>query len=181
MTVVAGAGPVTLVHLWLREQVLVLPAGNPERIQSVSDLAGCRLAWRDSGTGSRLLLERLLRDAHVDPAPDRGGVAESHLAVAITVVTGAADAGLCARAAAESVGADWLPVTVEPFELAIRADALEAARGLLAVLDTPPSALGFRRWPATTWVGWARCGPRRDPADGPARSDPVRPGCLLGR
>lgn len=131
--IVAGE-PTVLVHLWRREQGLVLPRGNPLGIRGVGDLAGRRLVWRGPGTGSRLLLQRLLREAGLRPRPDLGEPAESHMAVATTVATGAADAGLAVRAAAEAADADWVPVTVEPFELALRADTLAAAGPLLEAL-----------------------------------------------
>ena len=53
------------------------------------------------------------------PHPELGEPAESHLAVAAAVATGAADAGLAVRAVAESAGLEWVPVVDEPFELAL--------------------------------------------------------------
>ena len=55
-----GGAPVELVHLWRREQGLVVARGNPHGIAGVADLDGRRIAWRPPGTGSRLLLERLM-------------------------------------------------------------------------------------------------------------------------
>lgn len=132
-----GAEPITVVHLWRREQVLVLPPGNPAGITGVRDLAGRRLAWRDAGTGSRLLTERLLTEAGVVAEPDRGVRAPSHRGVAIAVATGAAEAGVAARAAAGYAGLDWLPLIIEPFELAVRDAALPAVQPLLATLARP--------------------------------------------
>jgi len=60
--------------------------------------------------------------------------AESHLAVAAAVATGAADVGLAVRAVADSAGLDWVPVISEPFELALDPAAKEAAQPLLAAL-----------------------------------------------
>lgn len=131
-------GPVTLLHLWRRQQVLVLPPGNPDDVRSPVDLAGRRLAWRQTGAGSRLLLERLLRESGVAASPDHGVTVDSHLAVAIAVASGAADAGLAVRAAAESIGAAWLPVVDEPFELAVRTDRLGAVDPLLTTLANTP-------------------------------------------
>ncbi len=132
----AGAEPLRVVHLWRREQVLVLAPGNPLGISSIADLAGRRIAWRDAGAGSRLLLERLLDEAGLGtPAP--GVTADSHRGVAIAVASGAADAGVAVRCAATSVGADWLPLEVEPFELVLREAALPAAGPLLAALGDP--------------------------------------------
>jgi putative molybdopterin biosynthesis protein len=84
-----------------------------------------------------LLLERLLSESGRTASPDHGIVVDSHLAVAVAVVTGAAEAGLAVRAAAESVGAAWMPLVEEPFELAIRGDRIGAAQPLLLALGSP--------------------------------------------
>jgi molybdate-binding protein len=129
-----GGAPVELVHLWRREQGLVVARGNPRGIKGVADLDGRRIAWRPPGTGSRLLLERLMLTAGCLPRPELGEPAESHLAVAAAVATGAADVGLAVRAVAESAGLDWVPVISEPFELALEPAAKNAAESLLATL-----------------------------------------------
>jgi putative molybdopterin biosynthesis protein len=126
---------VVLVHLWEREVGLVVPRGNPLGVGGVADLAGRRVAWRARGSGSRLLLERLLAEAGVEAAPESGEPADSHLAVAAAVAAGAADAGLAVRAVALSCDLDFVGVTVEPFELAVREEAVDDAAGLLARLE----------------------------------------------
>src|ERR687894_356767 len=77
--------PVVLMHLWKREQGLVVPSGNPKRIRAVADLAEHRVAWRAPGAGSRLLLERLMLQEGIEPRPEDGVQADSHLAVAAAV------------------------------------------------------------------------------------------------
>jgi molybdate-binding protein len=129
-----GGAPVELVHLWRREQGLVVARGNPHGIRGAADLQARRIAWRPPGTGSRLLLERLMLAAGCTPRPELGEPAESHLAVAAAVATGAADAGLAVRAVAESAGLDWVPVLSEPFELALDPAAKAVAEPLLATL-----------------------------------------------
>jgi molybdate-binding protein len=129
-----GGEPVQLIHLWRREQGLVLARGNPHGISRVEDLERRRIAWRPPGTGSRLLLERLMRLAGCEPHPELGEPAESHLAVAAAVAAGAADAGLAVRAVAESAGLEWLPVASEPFELAFDPSARSAVEPLLQTL-----------------------------------------------
>jgi molybdate-binding protein len=123
-----------LVHLWRREQGLVVAHGNPLGIRGVADLAGRRLAWRAPGTASRLLLERLLLEAGIDPRPGFEDAFDSHLGIAAAVGTGAADAGLAVRAVAHSAQLEWIPVATEPFELALRPDAQAAAAPLLDAL-----------------------------------------------
>jgi molybdate-binding protein len=126
--------PVLLVHLWRREQGLVLAPGNPHGIRGVGDLERRRIAWRAPGTGSRLLLERLMRVQGCEPQPELGEPADSHLAVAAAVATGAADAGLAVRAVAESAELEWVPVASEPFELALGARSRRAVEPLLELL-----------------------------------------------
>ena len=43
---VLGGEPALLVHLWSREQGIVVPKGNPLGIRGMADLDGVRLAWR---------------------------------------------------------------------------------------------------------------------------------------
>jgi molybdate-binding protein len=136
--VALGGEPVVLVHLWRREQGLVLAPGNPLGIRGVGDLDGRRIAWRPPGAGSRLLLENLMRRADCEPHPELGEPAESHLAVAAAVATGAADAGLAVRAVAESAGLEWVPVVTEPFELALASASQGTAAPLLELLASSP-------------------------------------------
>jgi molybdate-binding protein len=119
---------------------LVVPRGNPLGVRGVADLAGRRVAWRARGSGSRLLLERLLAEAGVEAPPESGEPADSHLAVAAAVAAGAADAGLAVRAVARACDLDFVGVTVEPFELAVREKAVDSAAGLLAQLHAPSFA-----------------------------------------
>jgi molybdate-binding protein len=131
---------VVLVHLWRREVGLVVPRGNPLGVRSVADLSGRRVAWRARGSGSRLLLERLLAEAGVQAPPESGEPADSHFAVAAAVAAGAADVGLAVRAVARACDLDFVEVLVEPFELAVRVDAVDDAAGLLARLHDPAFA-----------------------------------------
>jgi molybdate-binding protein len=135
-----GDEPVALVHLWRREQGLVLPRGNPGRMAGVRDLAGARLAWRAPGAATRLLLERLLREAGIEPEPARGAVVESHRAVAAAVAAGAADAGLAVRAAAAALDLEFVPLMVEPFELAVAERDVDLAAPLVEALAGPALA-----------------------------------------
>lgn len=130
---VLGGDPAVLVHLWSREQGIVVPKGNPRGIGAVADLTGASLAWRPYGTGSRLLLSRLLRDARVLPASE-GEVCDSHLGVAVAVATGAVDAGLAVRSAATAVDADFVPVEWEDFELAVGPESMRVLSPVLDVL-----------------------------------------------
>jgi len=137
--------PIVIVHLWRRDQGLLLPPGNPRSVAGPRELAGLRLAWRQAGSGSRLLLERLLLRARVEPAAEHGDPERSHLAVGASVAAGASDAGVAVRAVAVALGLDFVPVVVEPFELAVRERALDALAPLVDAarrLHTEIGALG---------------------------------------
>jgi molybdate-binding protein len=137
-----GRRPI-LVHLWRREQGIIVPRGNPDAIDTVEDLLGRRVALRGSGTGTRVLLDRLLRDAGADPAALRGPDARTHLEAAVAVASGLAGATVGLRAAAVRLELDFVPLTWEPFELALPEAALGAAADLLGALESAPAMAGF--------------------------------------
>jgi putative molybdopterin biosynthesis protein len=126
-----GDEPVVLVHLWRREQGLVLSRGNPRAVTGPRDLRGLRLAWRAAGAATRLALERLLREAGIEPELQHGTIVDSHRAVAAAVATGAADAGLAVRAAAAALELDFVPLMVEPFELVVAERDVDLAAPLV--------------------------------------------------
>lgn len=125
---------VALVHLWRREQGLVLPRGNPRAVRGVADLDGLRLAWRGPGTGSRLLFELLLRRAGLTTEPETGPLMDSHLGVAAAVAAGAADGGLAVRASANALDLDFAALVDEPFELAVDERDLDRVAPLLRAI-----------------------------------------------
>jgi putative molybdopterin biosynthesis protein len=140
--VLAGRRPL-LVHLWRREQGIMVPAGNPGGIEGVADLASCTVALRGSGTGTRVLLERLMRESGASPATLHGPEAGTHLEAAMSVAAGVADAAIGLRAAAEAVGLDFIGLLWEPYELTLSEDALGVAADLLSALASAPPMPGF--------------------------------------
>jgi molybdate-binding protein len=134
-----GASPV-LVHLWHREQGLIVPAGNPRGVASVPDLAALRVARRPTGTGTRTLLDRLLIEAGIDPDAISGPTVELHLDVALAVATGEADAGLGLRSAAQPLGLEFVPLLWEPFQVATTRDQSGGVRPLIDALGDAAAA-----------------------------------------
>jgi putative molybdopterin biosynthesis protein len=132
----AGRAPV-LVRLWRREQGIVCRPADADAIRGLGDLPGRVVALRPPGTGTRVLLERLLRHQGLDPAAISGPTAATHLDVALTVAAGAADAGVAVRSAATVLHLHFVPLTWEPFDLALPADALSAADPLRTALTDP--------------------------------------------
>lgn len=133
--VLRGRDPV-LIHLWRRQQVLLLPPGNPRRISDLRRVTGLQVAKRGPGSGTRVLLDHVLTAAGLEPNDVTGPEFDSHLEVALAVAVGAADAGLAVRAAATDLDLDFLPVAWEDYDLVLAGDALAAATPLLdAVRD----------------------------------------------
>ena len=126
-----------IIHLWRRQQGLVVPGGNPGRISGPADLPGLRIARRPLGTGTRVLKDRLLADAGIPPESVSGPDAGSHLEVAMAIASGQADTGLGARAAATAMDLTFVPVTWEDFDIVLPGEALPAAEPLIAALRDP--------------------------------------------
>jgi molybdate-binding protein len=126
-----------LIHLWRREQGLLVPPDNPRGLSSAGDLAGLRVAKRRFGTGTRVLLDRLLREAGLDPDAVTGPETGSHLETALAVASGVVDAGLGVRSAAHDLDLGFVPLVSEEYDVVLPGAALDAAAPLVAALQDP--------------------------------------------
>lgn len=115
---------IRVVPLYRREQGLVTRPGQTPPVRTIAEIAtsGARFINRQRGSGTRILIDRLLRQAGVRPADVRGYQDEefTHLAVAATVAGGGADAGFGIRAAAVQFGLAFTPLAIEGYFLACR-------------------------------------------------------------
>jgi molybdate-binding protein len=127
----------TLIHLWRREQGLLVPPGNPRNITTAADLRQACVAKREFGAGTRVLLDRMLKDAHIPPDSVPGPESASHLEVALAVASGIADVGVGVRAAATALDLEFIPLVWEQYDIVLSADALGAAEPLITALRTP--------------------------------------------
>ena len=157
--------PVVVLEWAWREQGLVVARGNPLRLEGLADLprTGARFVGRQSGAGARLLLDALLAENGIDagalellPAPAR-----SESEVAMSVLSGAADAGLGIRANLGAAGLEFVPLTRERYDLVIgRRDFFEPPfQRLLTFTRTPrfterASAFGGYDTHGTGTVHW---------------------------
>jgi putative molybdopterin biosynthesis protein len=120
---ILGKTPVHLVRLVLRQQGLILAQGNPKGIRAIEDLTreGVAFVNRQRGSGTRVLLDHLLQHGRIDPAAIVGYEREesTHMAVAIAVLSGSADAGIGIYAAARALGLSFEPLTTERYDLVI--------------------------------------------------------------
>jgi molybdate transport repressor ModE-like protein len=130
-----------LMGFALRSVGLVVAPGNPLSLASVADAAarGARWVNRPLGTGTRVLLDEMLAQAHIDPdpLPGYGHCQPSHAAVAQAVASGQADVGLGTEASARAVGLGFVPLVLERYQLVclkseLDSPAMQALRTLLA-------------------------------------------------
>ncbi len=124
------------------EQGIVVAHGNPRRIRDMADFArrDVHIVNRDSGSGSRKLLDAGLTTLSITPDSVRGydTVVSTHMAVARRIQAGVADAGIALRAVAHACGLDFVPVAEHHFDLVIPAEHLDqpAVRIVLEVLQS---------------------------------------------
>ncbi len=113
-----------VVNFCLREQGLLLPKGNPGKVQAVADLKKGHVAIvnRPKSTGTRLLFDQELRKAGIKPEKLPGYEQEvaRHFDVGLEIFSGRAGAGPGIRAVAEQLGLDFIPLRLERFDLLIR-------------------------------------------------------------
>ncbi|HEY8910914.1 MAG TPA: molybdopterin biosynthesis protein [Desulfosporosinus sp.] len=133
---------VTLMNLVYRNQVLIVPKGNPLNIKTLADLVkpGIRFMNRQGGSGTRVLLDYLLQKQGLNKEQISGYDREefTHLAVAVAVASGTADVGLGIQSAAEALGLDYILVGEERYDLAIPQEYLDEPRmkAMIAVIQS---------------------------------------------
>jgi putative molybdopterin biosynthesis protein len=153
-----GEGDWTRVLLFRRQQGLMVAPGNPKGIHHISDLAreDVRIANRQHGSGTRILLDHLLVSNGLSPDQVRGydSVCVSHGDVAMRVLNGFADAALGIRSAAMAMGLDFIPLVEEPYELVYpsRYRGHPAMEALVEMAEDPEwrsrvEAMGGYLWP----------------------------------
>lgn len=124
-----------------RWQGLIVAAGNPLKLTHLGDIVGHRFVNRESGTGTRLILDELLDQQGLKPTDLKGydSTEPSHSAVAHAVASGQADVGFGLASAAEVLGLGFIPLVQEHYHLVCLKATLEtqAAKSLLAALLNP--------------------------------------------
>lgn len=126
------------VHMVTRRQGLMVKPGNPLHIDGVADLLrpDVRFVARAHGSGTRLLLETLLRREGVDPAPlAHGSTGEhTHSAVAAYVASDMADASFGVETSARRFGLEFIPVQTERYGLLVPPAVLES-KGMKRLIE----------------------------------------------
>jgi len=127
---------VSVFHLVLRDQGLILAKGNPKGIKGLADLTGKDVTFvnRQAGSGTRVLLDYLLGKQGLASESIKGYGHEefTHMAIAVDVLSGAADCGLGIYAAARALDLDFLPLEKEQYDLIIPSSMVDSPKiGLL--------------------------------------------------
>lgn len=121
-----------VVHLAMRRQGLVVAPGNPKRLLRLADLARAevRFIHRQPGSGTRLLLQRMLAREGLALDDLRGCDVEelTHAAVAAYVASGLADAGFALEPPARRYGLDFVPMATEHYFFLCTDDTLQSGR-----------------------------------------------------
>lgn len=115
--------PVRLVELAKRQQGLLTRKGNPGGLKGIEDLQRTDLRFinRQRGSGTRVLFDYCLDQRRITPAQISGYDQEefTHMAVAVSILSGRADAGMAIFASARALDLDFIPVAEERYDLVI--------------------------------------------------------------
>lgn len=132
-----------IIRMVIRTQGLIVAKGNPLKIKSLHDLArkGIKMVNRQQGSGTRVLLDGLLKTMAIDPRRIQGYDSGefTHAAVAAFVASGMADVGLGIEPAARQFNLGFCPIIKERYMLTCRTETLaQPAVGELVTLLKGP-------------------------------------------
>jgi len=130
---------ISVFHLVLRDQGLIVTKGNPRAVKGISDLSRGDVTFvnRQAGSGTRVLFDYKLDQQGMEPKSIKGYDHEefTHMAVAVDILSGAADCGMGIFAAAKALDLDFIPLEREQYDLIIPTDMLDLPN-VRAVLET---------------------------------------------
>ena len=115
--------PSVVVNLTHRVQGLIVKKGNPKAVKSLEDLSRQDISFvnRQRGSGTRLLLDHMLKNTNLPNQRIRGYEREeyTHLAVAAAIAGERADCGLGILSAARALKLDFIPLGTEQYDFVI--------------------------------------------------------------
>ncbi|MCP4669008.1 MAG: molybdopterin biosynthesis protein [Deltaproteobacteria bacterium] len=131
--------PVSVFHLVARDQGLIVSKDNPKGIRGLKDLERDDVTFvnRQAGSGTRVLFDYKLGQLGIEPESITGYDHDefTHMAVAVDVLSGAADCGMGIFAAARALDLDFLSMEREQYDLIIPR-ALVDQPNIRAILET---------------------------------------------
>ena len=129
----------SIFHLVLRDQGLIVARGNPKEIKGINDLTRDDISFinRQAGSGTRVLFDFKLEQLGIKGEAIDGYDHEefTHMAVAVDVLSGAADCGMGIFAAAKALDLDFIPMEREQYDLIIPSAMLDIPN-IQVVFDT---------------------------------------------
>jgi putative molybdopterin biosynthesis protein len=134
---------VVLIKGVKRTQGMIIPKGNPKNIQSIADLVRPDISFvnRQRGSGTRVLLDYLLKTAQLDANQVLGYTREmnTHMMVASAVKSGSCDVGIGVLSAANMMELDFIPIGDEAYDFVILKENLDDPRVqiFIKVLKSP--------------------------------------------
>lgn len=128
-----------IIRFIRRQQGLIFEASNPFNIDNIASLSkgGFRFINRQNSSGTRVLLEQLLRNHNIDSSQIDGyGNQEfTHSAVAAYIASGMADVGFGVEAAAKRFNLGFIPIVEEYYLWAYSLEA-EGDQDVQAFIST---------------------------------------------
>jgi len=143
----------SVIDIATRRQGLMVRAGNPKAVFALDDLlrGDLRFINRQNGSGTRLLLEGLLKAQGLDTARIAGFEQGeyTHAAVAAYVASGMADVGFGLEPPARHFKLDFVPLASERYFLLCRSALVDtpAIQAVLRVLRDPAFRQGLNTLP----------------------------------
>ncbi|MBL4764526.1 MAG: helix-turn-helix transcriptional regulator [Colwellia sp.] len=131
-----------IIRFVTRQQGLIVKKDNPKGITKIEDLLADDIKFvnRQKNSGTRLLIDELLRRASVDPEKVSGydNAEFTHSAVAAYVSSGMADVGIGIETAARQFGLNFISLTTEHYVLVCRHKTVQqlAVQRLIAEIKT---------------------------------------------
>ncbi|MEH2446277.1 MAG: substrate-binding domain-containing protein [Nostoc sp.] len=120
-----------LITLGVWEEGLLVPLGNPMGVKTVSDLVefGATVVTHEVGSGNRMLLERKLQEEGVpfETVKRFDHIVHNHQDVALSIVSGVANAGISTASIAATFGLGFIPLHSARYDLVILKEYLEEA------------------------------------------------------
>lgn len=131
----------TLIKGFKRALGLAVAKGNPQEVHGLQDLTRLRFVNRQRGAGTRVLLDKLLKEHKIGNEEIEGYDHErpTHMAVCTTIAEGLADVGLASYSAALACGLDFIRIADEQYDFLLYTEDLQDERviRLLRLLETP--------------------------------------------
>ncbi|MFQ3621842.1 MAG: substrate-binding domain-containing protein, partial [Spirochaetales bacterium] len=128
---------VVLINLAYRMQGWMVQKGNPEEITGLEDIAsrGLPIINRQKGSGTRILLDHLLKKGGISPNRIQGYNREeyTHLTVAAAVASGSVKAGIGIYSAAKLYSLDFIPICEERYDLLMEESFYQSDFGTLVL------------------------------------------------